>query len=117
MDSKTIAIKESSGNVFKDIGLPNAEELLAKAELIEKINSIIEDRKLTQTEAAEILGIPQPQVSLLNKGIVSGISLGKLVILLNKLNRDVDIVIHEKEKVYTTTKKRNMYGHLQVISA
>lgn len=106
----------SSGNVFKDLKYPNPEERLAKAELTRKINSIIKKRKLTQTQAAKILDISQPKVSLLSKGIVSGFSLGKLVILLNNLNQDVDIVIHEKEH---TAKKPDLYahGHLHVVYA
>jgi predicted XRE-type DNA-binding protein len=104
----------TSNNVFKDLGFANPEERLAKSKLTDKINSILGKRKLTQTEAAEILGIPQPKVSLLNRGIVSGFSLGKLMTLLNKLNQDVDIVIREKAN---TRKNAHTLGHIQVVYA
>lgn len=85
---KKVKVTESSGNVFEDVGLPNPEERLAKAELTRKINAIIKKRKLTQAQAAEILGISQPKVSLLSKGIVSGFTLGKLGKILNNLRGD-----------------------------
>jgi predicted XRE-type DNA-binding protein len=109
--------KAGSDNVFKDLGYPNPEERLAKSELTRKINNIIQERKLTQTQAAKILGIPQPKVSLLSKGIVSGFSLGKLVALLNKLDQDVDIVVHEKKYNAKKTNPHIHHGHLQVIYA
>jgi len=58
----------SSGNIFADMGLPNAEELLAKADLAIQISRIIEERELTQAEAAELLAIDQPKVSALVRG-------------------------------------------------
>lgn len=115
-ENYNINITASSGNVFKDLGYKNPEESLAKAELARKINSIIQKRKLTQIQAAKILGITQPKVSLLSKGIVSGFSLGKLVVLLNRLNQDVDIVIHEKA-ANSKIKRLHRPGHLQVIYA
>ena len=60
--------RASSGNVFADLKLPHADDLLAKAELAAKIIEEIQRRGLTQTEAAKILGIDQPKTSALNKG-------------------------------------------------
>jgi predicted XRE-type DNA-binding protein len=57
-----------SGNVFKDLGLPNAEEHLVKAQLVFKIDRIIEDRGLKQIEAADLLGVRQPDVSKMLRG-------------------------------------------------
>jgi predicted XRE-type DNA-binding protein len=57
-----------SGNVFKDLGIPNAEEHLVKAQLVFKIESIMKSRRLEQAEAAELLGIKQPDVSNMLRG-------------------------------------------------
>ena len=108
-------IEIGSDNVFKDLGDANPEERLAKSELVQKINAIIKKNKWTQARTAKVVGIPQPKVSLLSKGIVSGFSLGKLMTILNKLDQDIDIVIHEKK----TTKKtgQNIVGHIRVVYA
>jgi predicted XRE-type DNA-binding protein len=82
-----------SDNVFADLGLPNADELLAKTDLAFQISRIIEDRGLTQAEAADILGIDQPKVSALVRGKVWGHSMERLYRYLNALGRDVDIVV------------------------
>src|SRR5512136_1600367 len=88
-------IKEtpSTGNVFAALGLPDAEELLVKSNLVMKINKIIEKRHLSQTQAAVILGIPQPKVSMIQHGKLRGFSLEKLCHFLTLLGRDVDIVV------------------------
>lgn len=108
-------IEVGSGNVFKDLGYGNHEERLAKAELARQINVVIKRRKLTQAKAAEVIGIPQPKVSLLSKGVVSGFSLGKLMTLLNRLDQDIDIVIREKSTVRKT--HNHAVGHLRVVCA
>jgi predicted XRE-type DNA-binding protein len=82
-----------SGNVFADLGLPNPEQLLAKAELTFQIAQIIEERGLTQAQAAGILGIDQPKVSALMRGKLSSVSMERLYRYLNALGRDVDIVV------------------------
>ena len=85
-----------SGNVFADLDLPNAEEMLAKAELAQKINAIITRRRLTQAEAAKLLGVDQPKVSALKRGRLSGFSLERLMRFLLLLGRDVEIVVKER---------------------
>ena len=82
-----------SGNVFADLGYPRPEEALAKAELAHKITRIIERRRLTQAEAAEILDVDQPKVSALRRGKLSGFSLDRLVRFLVLLGSDVQIVV------------------------
>ncbi|MBM3240470.1 XRE family transcriptional regulator [Candidatus Poribacteria bacterium] len=78
-ESKTkIEYEESSGNVFKDLGLPNPEERLAKAQLALMIYDIIDERGLTQVEAARILGISQPKVSALRNGRLASFSIERL---------------------------------------
>lgn len=81
----------SSGNVFADLNLPHAEDLLAKAELAVKIIAEIERRRLTQSRAAAILGIDQPKVSALKQGRLSGFSIERLVRFLLRLGCDVEI--------------------------
>jgi predicted XRE-type DNA-binding protein len=88
-----VSIEESSGNVFADLGLKNPEELLAKAELVQRIADIIAERKLTQARAAKILGVDQPKVSALLRGKLDGFSTDRLFRFLNALGRDVEIVI------------------------
>jgi len=88
----------SAGNVFADIGLPKAEEMLAKAELAHRIAVILEQRRLTQAQAAEILGIDQPKISALRRGRLSGFSLGRLLRFLILLGSDVRIVVKAKPR-------------------
>src|SRR4051794_11182301 len=86
-------IEPSSGNVFADLGLENPEELLAKAELVQRISVILTERKLTQMRAAKVLGIDQPKVSALLRGKLDGFSIGRLFRFLNALGRDVEISV------------------------
>jgi predicted XRE-type DNA-binding protein len=92
-------IEPSSGNVFADLGLKNPEELLAKAEIVQRICDIISERKLTQTKAASLLGIDQPKISALMRGKLDGFSLDRLFRFLNALGRDVEIVIRPETRV------------------
>jgi predicted XRE-type DNA-binding protein len=89
-------VTQSSGNVFADLGLPDAEEAHAKALIASRICEIIAERKLTQTEAAAMLGVDQPKVSSLMRGKLSGFSSDRLFRFLNVLDRDVEIVIKPK---------------------
>ncbi len=91
--SDEIEFTESSGNVFADLGLPNPEERLAKAELARQIRTIIEERHLTQTQAGAILGIAQPNVSNLLRGRLSGFSVERLMEFLTALGCDVRITV------------------------
>ena len=88
----------SSGNVFADLGLPNADELLAKSTLVIQITRLIEARGLTQAEAAEVLGVDQPKVSALVRGRLTGFSMERLCRFLNALGSDVDIVVRPKAR-------------------
>lgn len=99
-------VTESSGNVFEDLGLPESDELLAKAELVSKISSIIRGRHLTQTEAAEVLGATQPIVSNLLRGRLDGFSMERLIRFLNALDRDVEIVVKRRPRSRRTAQTR-----------
>ncbi len=96
--SKEIDIQVSSGNIFADLGMPNADEMLMKAELVRQINQIITQRKLNQLQAAEVLGIDQPKVSALMRGKLTGFSTERLFRFLNALGCDVQIVVKPKLK-------------------
>ncbi len=101
---------EGSGNVFADLGLPNADELLAKAELAIRITDILRRRRLTQVQAAEILGVDQPKVSALIRGRLAGFSIERLLRFLLLLGADVAITIqphHRRARLHTTTAKRD----------
>lgn len=91
-------IDEGSGNVFADLGLPDAEELESKAQLAYRIAEIIRGRQLTQAEAADVLGATQPIVSKLMNGQLHGFSLERLVRFLNALDRDVEIVVRRRPR-------------------
>ncbi len=84
----------SSGSVFADLGVSNPEEALAKAELANKISVLIRERKLTQTKAAELLGIDQPKVSMLLRGRLTGFSIERLMRFLMLLGQDIRISVH-----------------------
>lgn len=83
----------SSGNVFADLGLPNPEEALAKAELTQKIILLIRKRGLTQAQAAKVLGVDQPKVSALLRGNLTGFSLERLMRFLLRLGQDIRITV------------------------
>ena len=87
---------EGSGNVYADLELPDAEELLVKAEMVRQISKLIESRRLTQSQAAEILGTSQPVVSDLIRGRLGKFSIERLIIYLNRLDRSVDIVLQPR---------------------
>jgi predicted XRE-type DNA-binding protein len=86
----------SSGNVFADLRLPNAEDKKTKVRLAVEINQIIAELKLSQTEAAKKLSINQPKISALSKYRLEGFSVERLMTFLTRLNRDVEIVIHRR---------------------
>lgn len=88
-----IRITESSGNVFADLGLPDAEELLVKAKLSSRIAHAIKARGLTQTEAAALIGLPQPKLSNLLRGRFRGISEDKMMRCLAALGHVVTITV------------------------
>ena len=86
-------IERGSTNIYADLGMPNAEERLVKAQLATKIGEIIRRRKLTQVEAAQLLGIPQPKLSNMLRGQFRGISETKMLECLTRLGRNVRIVV------------------------
>ena len=101
-------IEQGSTNVYADLGIPDAEEMLVKAQLATKIGDIIKRRKLTQVQAAELLGITQPKLSGLLRGQFRGISEAKMLECLTRLGRDVEIVVKSVPRSRTE-------GHVSVV--
>jgi predicted XRE-type DNA-binding protein len=93
MPKRELDYTVSSGSVFADLGLPNAEELLAKAELAHKVTVLIRERGLTQSQAAKLLGVDQPKVSALIRGRLTGFSLERLMRFLLLLGQDIKITV------------------------
>lgn len=91
-----ITVVQGSSNVFADLGLPDAEELLLKANLTLQLHHRIKDLGLTQVQAAKRLGISQPEVCRLLKGRFTGFSIERLIGLLNALEMDVEIVVRPR---------------------
>ena len=87
----------SSGNVFADLGLPDADERMLKAQLAVQIRRFIEEKGWTQTEAAEAVGLDQPKVSSLLRGRLSGFSVDRLLSILNRLGHSVEVRISAEE--------------------
>jgi predicted XRE-type DNA-binding protein len=95
MEATDTTVERGSGNVFTDLGFPDADVHLVKADLVNCIDDIVHDRGLTQTEAGRLMGLSQPDASLLLRGDFREYSLERLFRLLTALGRDIDIVIRQ----------------------
>ena len=91
-------VTQGSGNVFADLGLPNPEQELLKAQLTLQIYTILKGSGMKQVEIAKILGVQQPQVSLLIKSCAGNFSIGRLMEFLTALRQDVEIVVRPARK-------------------
>ena len=91
-------LTRGSGNVFRDLGLADADVLQAKADLIFRISAIIEKRGLTQVEAAQMLGVSQPKISALLRGRLDGFSLERIMRFLAALDQKVEIKVRPKSR-------------------
>jgi len=94
----TVDVIESSGNVFADLGVSDPQEALAKAKLASRICQLLKEQGLTQTKAAEILGLDQPKISALVRGKLKGFSTDRLFRFLNDLGQEVEIVVRPARK-------------------
>jgi predicted XRE-type DNA-binding protein len=106
--SRASRVTEGSGNIFADLGLPNPEQELLKAQLTLQIYAILKDSGMTQVDIAKILGVQQPQVSLLMRNRAGNFSVGRLMEFLTALRQDVEITVRPTRKEH---------GALSVISA
>jgi len=90
------AITHGTGNVFADLGLPDAAERQTKTRLALTVNDLLKARKLKQRETAELLGVPQPKVSALKNYRLDQFSVERLMEFLTILNQDVEITIRPR---------------------
>src|SRR5438874_10292135 len=95
---RPVPIDRGSGNVFADLGLPNPDLALAKAQLVQRVRDVIAERKLTQVRAAALLGLDQPKVSALVRGRVEGYSIDRLLRFLTALGQRVEITVRPNGK-------------------
>ncbi len=91
-----ILIESSSGNVFADLGFENADEMLAKAQLVHAISKAMASKGVNQTDLAKMIGIDQSKVSKLLRGITEGFSSDRLLRILNSLDQDIEIIIRAR---------------------
>jgi predicted XRE-type DNA-binding protein len=90
-----------SANVYADLGFPDADEMLVKAQLVAKISAILAEKRYTQIEAARIVGLTQPKLSKLLRGHFHGLSERKLMDCLTQLGRDIHIVVCDRPRART----------------
>lgn len=105
-------IEKGSNNVYADLGMPDSGEMLVKAHLAAKIGEIVKQRHLTQQQAAEVLGMTQPKLSNMLRGQFRGISEARMLDCLNRLGRDVEIVVRK-----ATRSKHAGAGRTKVVFA
>lgn len=91
---------QGTDNVLRDLGFDDAEELSAKAALALKLNELIDQRGLNQTEAAAITGMTQPKVSQVRRYKLQNISLERLMQALVSLDQHVEIVVQPARRVH-----------------
>lgn len=91
--NKPTEFETGSGNVYADLGRPDADEMFLKSQLSLMIRKAMETRSLTQTDAALLIGVPQPDLSAIVRGRLKGISIARLIRILNALGNDIDIVV------------------------
>lgn len=103
-------IEKGTMNVYADLGVADADEMLVKAQLATKIAEIIKLRKLTQTQASSLLGMTQPKLSNMLRGRFRGISEAKMLECMTLLGRDVQIVVKPVSRSRKT-------GHVSVLFA
>jgi len=108
--AESATITRGSTNVFKDLGYPDAAERQAKLRLAYALNQVLEARRLSQADAAKVLGVTQPKVSALRNYKLTGFSVERLMNLLTTLDQDVEIVIRRKPRSRKT-------GRISVVAA
>lgn len=91
-------IEVSAGNIFTDLEVPDAGTHLLKAELVLQLAKILKQKKLTQADAAKIIGIAQPDVSKILRGQFRGFSVERLMTMLTAFDRDVEIVVRRHKE-------------------
>jgi predicted XRE-type DNA-binding protein len=103
-------VSRGTGNVLADLGFPDAVDRQAKLRLAYALNQVLEARKLSQADAAKVLGVTQPKVSAVRHYKLAGFSVERLMNLLTALDQDVEIVIRRKPRSRKT-------GRISVVAA
>jgi predicted XRE-type DNA-binding protein len=107
---RTQTVHRGTRNLFADLGFPDAAERQAKLRLAYALNQVLEARKLSQVDAAKLLGVTQPKASALRRYKLAGFCVERLMTLLTTLDQDVDIVIRRKPRSRKT-------GRISVVAA
>jgi len=111
----TSTIEKSSGNVYADLGMAHAQEMLVKAKLTSKLGDIIKRQNLTQQQAAELLALPQPKVSKMLRGQFRGTSAPEMLDCLARLGRGIDAVAKPAHRT-TKAHANGSSGRANVVS-
>ncbi|MCL8489451.1 MULTISPECIES: helix-turn-helix domain-containing protein [Bradyrhizobium] len=98
MKKKLPAHSRGTGNIFADLGLPNAEEHQLKAALVVQLKRLMEEREITQTDAAKLVEMKQPDLSKLLRGHFKLVSVEKLMRMLTAFDQDVEITVKPHRK-------------------
>jgi len=98
MTKRRTHVEVGSGNIFADLGLPDAEEMLLKSTIVIELRRLIEQRKLTQTAAAKRIGINQADLSKILRGRFRGYSEARLMRMLTAFDQDVEITTRPHRK-------------------
>ena len=107
MSKEHVEVYEGSGNIFADLGLPDAETHYLKAQIVAELFRLTNGRKLTQAKAGALMGISQPEVSRLFKGNFREYSLDRLIAFLTAFDRDIEIVSRPRPR-----KRAGERGHI-----
>lgn len=97
--TQELVFEQSSGNVFADLGLSNADELFTRGKIGIQVLRLLSQRNLKQREISELLGISQPEVSHLMKGEFQLFSEGKLLIFLKRLDTEITLHIRPRHEL------------------
>src|SRR6202048_5571525 len=98
MTKRKSEVYKGSCNLFADLGLPNPEERLLKSRIVSELHQLIKQRGLTQVKAAKLIGIHQPDLSLLLRGDFDDYSVGRLMKMLTVFEQDIEIVMKPNRK-------------------
>ena len=104
MNEEKIEVEKSSGNIFRDLEIPDPEEHLAKCRLVFIIDDIITKRRLRGSKAAKILGIRKSELSNLSDGLFRDFSMTDLFSMLEKLNHEIEVIVHQRSADTLPTK-------------
>lgn len=106
-----IKVEVGSGNIFADLGLPDADELLLKSQIVVTLHRLIKERNLTQTAAAKRIGIGQPDLSNILRGRYRGYSVERLMRMLTAFDQDIEITVRPRRR------KKGEAGRITLVPA